>query len=332
MVNSFYVGQKVSLKEELIGGRSVFFSRSAIKDNDGTIVDINFNNEYPLTIDWKNSKDVDYTKCYRYGVDEVVPKGMKRKLNSDDPWGEENWGWEEVKENNNYKGFNIGDEVFVHGHMSNIHFTGQKGTVIKIFDYSDRILVKFPERFDDNLHDGNGDDETNSSYYIDYELLTLADNKKRRRKQNLKDDPWDEEYWGWEFKRKTNPDDDPWNEEDWGWEEVSESNKFDNLIDYYIPFKTKEEMITIAKKLDELEYIVANYREVIVGVGFDNPGHKVYCYHKGKFMRATIDFANYNNKKKLSLEDLIGFKKGKRITNPDVDPWNEEDWGWEEIK
>ena len=71
--NGFYVGQKVSLKEELIGGYSAYFTRRVIKDNDGTIVRINFNMEYPLIIDWGDDSVANYR------VSEIIPKGMKIK-------------------------------------------------------------------------------------------------------------------------------------------------------------------------------------------------------------------------------------------------------------
>jgi len=109
-IENFYVGQHVSLREELIGkhdGYPEAFSREMIGKNDGTITYININyTSYPISVNWNTDNS------FNYSPDELVPfekkqRKIRKKQNlEDDPWNEENWGWEEIKESNKLNDFN----------------------------------------------------------------------------------------------------------------------------------------------------------------------------------------------------------------------------------
>ena len=68
--------------------------------------------------------------------------------------------------------FNIGDFVAINGKYDAITFTGEVGTITKL-SY-DTCRVRFDNRFNTNLHSGDGEDKSRCSYNIDYKLVELA--------------------------------------------------------------------------------------------------------------------------------------------------------------
>jgi hypothetical protein len=101
----------------------------------------------------------------------------------------------------------IGDTVVAIGHCDEIFFTGQIGIIIATQpisgSYDVTYLVKFKKRFDDNLHNGNKNDPTNSSYYMrrhnficgKENIKEFIEKKKQSRENHKHLDPFGEEEW-----------------------------------------------------------------------------------------------------------------------------------------
>jgi len=83
-----------------------------------------------------------------------------------------------IKEANDYVIYRVGDNVQCYGEMDSINFNGEIGTIIE--DAGQNCLIRFPTRFNSNLHNGNGKDPSNSSYYVRKNLLRLINDDKIR--------------------------------------------------------------------------------------------------------------------------------------------------------
>ena len=81
--------------------------------------------------------------------------------------------------------FNIGDLVSVKGKQNAILFNGEIGTITKL---NNLARVKFDNRFNGNLHDGDGSDNTKCSYNIKYEYLELVNIDPSIRRFKISDD------------------------------------------------------------------------------------------------------------------------------------------------
>jgi len=125
----------------------------------------------------------------------------------DDPFGEDaEWHWGEIKESNHtIENFTIGDIVRLdrntkeykelYPHRRYFYEVGEDefGVVERVLYNENFIIVKWGSGY--------------SNAYRSNELI--IDIKKEKRKQNLEDDPW--------------------NEEDWGYEEIKEKNHMKNF-------------------------------------------------------------------------------------------------------
>ena len=323
--NYFYIGQRVSAHGKM--------TAIDFKGQIGVIIGLSpdaalvkFSTRFSDLLHDGNAH-LDPTSCSYYIFFHLltpIDKG-KRILNlEDDPWGEENWGV--IKENvensdeltnlvikiNNEFEFRTALEFF---YLQDYRWPGG---VIELDDRydNDKYIIVEPKKV---IISPTSEDDYRMK---DKKIISFKNFMKIVEKMSKK-------------RRVYKPDIDPWNEENWGWEEIKESNKIDNLKNFYIPFNTKEEMIAIAKKLHEMGYVVCNYGDAVRGYGFENVFHKIYAFSKihDFFARTNMQDSTINYKTKLDFEDFmkIDIYKRKRITNPDIDPWSEEDWGWEEI-
>lgn len=132
-------------------------------------------------------------------------------------------------------------------------------------------------------------------------------------------------------KRIENPELDPYGEEDWGYEIQENKNYLYKDLAIYI--KTQSEYDLISKKLEELGYnwgnrhilptdknYFSNYKNFVLHLNPDNSlsyGNLEF-YQKAYPELEIIDAVNY-----------LGDKIGKKIERTDIDPYGEEDWGYE---
>ena len=135
------------------------------------------------------------------------------------------------------------------------------------------------------------------------------------------------------LKKIKNPND-PYGEEDWGWEEIKESNEYIPSGDFAVLVRNEKEWNDIMRKLEDWGCKWTNgntptskfYEKIIEVIWVEktkyseNPmiSHSDLKYYKthSRYAGPIIDITN---------------KKYKKIEQPDVDPYGEEDWGWEEI-
>lgn len=148
----------------------------------------------------------------------IKKEEMKLKYTGIDPYGEEDWIDQDYNSihhlNEGIKeDFKIGDSVICHGQMDAIYFKGEIGIIISLRHFN--ASVKFPERFDNHLWNCNGIDITNSSYYIDYHLLELADPEKIEYRKKIREE-----------MRLKYMDIDPYGEENWEFESVNENYNY----------------------------------------------------------------------------------------------------------
>jgi hypothetical protein len=116
-------------------------------------------------------------------------------------------GYEDFLKNDNENKPKIGDTVAMFGQCDEIYFTGQIGTITFIelnFDRSEEYyLIKFKIRFNDNLHDADERDPTNSSYwakrynfiYGEKNIEEFIEKREQETKKNKHLDPFGEEDW-----------------------------------------------------------------------------------------------------------------------------------------
>lgn len=95
-----------------------------------------------------------------------------------------------------------------------------------------------------------------------------------------------------------------------------------DLKKYFITYDTREEAINIANGLVGLGYEVFDLN----GVG-DPDWHnwKGFYPTKGYFVQSRSD----NDFENLDYEDFMKIVNKKRVKNTKIDPFNEEDWGFE---
>lgn len=259
-------------------------------------------------------------------------KYKKKENPIEDPYGEEDWGWEEIKENNKNQHFKVGDRVkYIYNdydtdswYGKNRYYFDLNGVVL---DYRDggRIGIEFDNHLGNDGHTCNGLGKPGHCQNILPEYLKKMGHIS--------------------IKKIEKPDIDPYGEEDWGWEEMKENVNdvkntetriiFNDLLGIYFNGEynimlnwlndnlTKKRVYFISeeneiyKKFDSW-WIVDNYlagtQNNIVGVMMTNK--------------------QYGNASGLIYLDEIELPKVKykKLENPIEDPYNEEDWGYEEIK
>ena len=118
------------------------------------------------------------------------------------------------------------------------------------------------------------------------------------------------------LKKITRPDMDLFNEEDWGWEETNESvgNSF-NVGDRVIGVG-RCDGLSIDGEIGTIIEVFYNDCKVQFDDRFSEALH------------SDNDLCWNIPSNKLKLFDRRG---KRRIRRPDIDPYDEEDWGWEEI-
>jgi len=137
----------------------------------------------------------------------------------------------------------IGDYVEANGRMDDINFAGEIGIVARIpGNGSHTCRVKFPERFNSNLHGGSGSDVTRCSYNIDPEFLNLVSEEEYQK------------MWGDAIKRKEEArlkhlEMDPYGEEEWEFENLKTFEEFN-----WNPFRKEKKMdSTLERVIERLE-------------------------------------------------------------------------------
>lgn len=141
-------------------------------------------------------------------------------------------------------------------------------------------------------------------------------------------------------KKKINPEIDPYNEEDWGYETyINESKNInrDDLTHCAIMFNNVEEMLKTYKLLhDVLRFDVKYYNHILKeqSIKYYNPISKkmaelnCFVFVSGRFVRAKLK--EDSKMMRLTYDDIKHLKgKYKRIENIEIDPYSEEDWGYE---
>ena len=140
------------------------------------------------------------------------------------------------------------------------------------------------------------------------------------------------------YKRIENPND-IYGEDDWGYEEIKESLDLSSKSNYIIRIDTHEEYWEAMEFLEKLGYYWGisepprshdyfnEYENFCICT---NTGNRLGYGRWGFFSNDSY----YFNYEKFNWKDIISgkIKNYKRIDRPDLDPYNEEDWGYEELK
>lgn len=237
--------------------------------------------------------------------------------------------FDDVKKNNSHT-FKLGDYVVCRGKQSQILFKGEIGEIIEIRKTA--ALVRFPNKFNPDLHSGIGNqDPTKSSYFIIYKLLTLADPEFIKKKND------ELEKLRLKYKHI-----DPYGEEDW---ETNESVKLDKIVkivrldELYDKYKlniNKHKLIE-----DELSKYIGSY--VLLKIWFSNPQelysvrpeylmlNAVYSKDSGYSDCPTV-FIDLGDKHETLhsgfpvYDNLVLYvREPIRVVTPE-DPYGEEDW------
>lgn len=270
-------------------------------------------------------------------------KKYKRIENPElDPFGEEDWGVEEIVQEN-VKDYKLPDDSF-------IRITSQE-EYWEIMRYLENAGYKW---YGFNSTGGLPTDKNFFRGNIDF-CIRLKDGKMTHQ-----DYPYFREHYphggffdakdilgNKRYKKIKKPSIDPFDEEDWGFEEiVQESVKnFEQLKDCCIFFKNNTEKRDIAKKLVELGFPVFNYNRVMsipITSSSSIESYNSFVWNEGEFTRTQRTYGAKNtafnkgfNKelKNIQYFEFINIydklKKSKKIENPELDPFGEEDWGYE---
>ena len=131
-------------------------------------------------------------------------------------------------------------------------------------------------------------------------------------------------------RRKIKNPDDIYGEDDWGWEEIQENTAplFKLIKNCSLLYKNKDEMINIASELKK--HGIKTYTD-IYDMTFQ---YKYYYYDEDEksFVRSISNNRSYLKELDYSeFMELVG-KKFKKIERPEIDPYGEEDWGYENIE
>ena len=274
---------------------------------------------------------------YEEFMDIIINKKYKKIENPiEDPYNEEDWGYEEIKENQTY---NKDDKFCIkvdnkeeYDLLMNVleqedfHWAGDNAKPTHLNYDIYHIDVVYCEK--GILHGGTLEYHKKMQGYYDWpKLISVTDYLTLKPRKKM--------------KRVKNSIDDPYNEEDWGWEELKESLKekdgqriiFADIIpllggyDSCLVFLNK---YAINKKVFYIRLDGTNYDA-------DGNGTIVLAYEKSSVpdhYKVIMEAGMGDSGKGMIYFDEIdwGGKKFKKIENLIEDPYNEEDWGWEEIK
>ena len=283
----------------------------------------------------------------KYSYDEFINiVGINKKFKKienpiDDPYGEEDWGYEEMKENEHHrKNFEIGDVV------RHKKYPGFGVGVVKYIDDTNTIYIEFENKTYRGCPHTKKDRgwSTNDRNIEWYDFINS--NKK--------------------FKKIENSELDPYGEEDWGWEEIKENVENNEIIEF-IPFEQREKIdsdFKWTKKIENIVYYTEDeyngYRKYSSGLNKNRDylkkmeelliGNFVqfykFDYENGEFkepIKFKVKLVSYNmlgiihivsDKYITGLMDErkpIKITKKKRIFRED-DPYGEEEWDVNESK
>lgn len=121
---------------------------------------------------------------------------------------------------------------------------------------------------------------------------------------------------------------DPYGEEDCGYEyENNKFNELDPVNRIIIEYSNKKEALIISKKLYELGYNIYD------SLNYDNWSGFISFYGKNyDYCLGNINHGQFKNYKRISFVEFLEItsrvKKRIRISRPDIDPYDEEDWGY----
>jgi len=138
-------------------------------------------------------------------------------------------------------------------------------------------------------------------------------------------------------KRIERPEIDPYGEEDWGWEKMKESLTkeegtrvmFSNLFKEYGKQNTIDYLNDVT---GQRVFFIRSTGEVITN---GDTGWEIDHYRESgsSDLHVTMRNGASGTASGLIYFDPIPIgKKIKKVERPDIDPYNEDDWGWEEIK
>jgi len=255
---------------------------------------------------------------------------VKRVITTEDPYGEEDWGDEGMNESNKFK--NIRQYAI---------FYDNKDEMIEIAEK----LYDIGERTYRSIAVLRNSRKTRDFFYYNQGDQAWCRGEDENRIRGLKEMTYGE-FMGKTTKKKytkiENKELDPYDEEDWGWD-VKENVSLDvpdALNKTILSLKTQEEYDSAMSKLDELGYFWGEKTKAS-GINYW-PSYKndfALIFMGNKYLAyATIPWCknhdSFRNYKYIKIEDLlkIKIKKYKKVNNLELDPYGEDDWGYEEIK
>jgi len=240
----------------------------------------------------------------------IKKEEVKLKHMDIDPYGEEDWIDQDYNSmhylnEGKIEDFQIGDTVICNGQMDDIYFKGEIGIIISLRHFN--ASVKFPERFDNHLWNCNGIDITNSSYYIDYHLLELADPEKIEYRKKIREE-----------RRLKHMDIDPYGEEDWLSESVNEnSNHKFNIGDrVVVNDKLKNHVVKNRWDRNMLDCIGRSYT-------IRKRDNNYYFLNESSYYFPEDCLDLLDPKEQKRKEERL---KQLRLKHMDIDPYGEEDW------
>ena len=320
----FKIGDKVKLSQYFIDKYKVpnsiesFAFRKA--SSFGTIINILGQFSYPILVDWDNKERETYAETELEYYDD---KRTKIKRPDIDPYDEEDWGYvqESINPESRFK------------EMSAILFNNKSE--------HDSLMIEL-EKDGYVWADGKQTPPTQKNHFFDYNnrviylkkngiiscsrLSFYEENDEFKNKYTLIKYNIDKKY-----KKITHPDIDPFDEEDWGYVQENLDEKLNSLT-----------LMGVYRKFDGGREKVLNYlKKELCGnlVEFTYYGEEILIGKKVVSVVDDIEFPSHfifvcdgKNYTKVDLEkEIIYFpsgKKYKKITHPDIDPFDEEDWGY----
>lgn len=128
--------------------------------------------------------------------------------------------------------------------------------------------------------------------------------------------------------KKKNKEVDPFEEEDWGYKVQESIENFDDMTKYVYQFNNIEECRIVANGLIDLGYSIFNYDKIMT----DDDLERYNCFTWGRPFRRFSRGVIYHLDQVITFEEFskmfLSGKKISRITNTEVDPFEEEDWGY----
>lgn len=203
------------------------------------------------------------------------------------------------------KKFNIGDRVKVEKLSSYYERCGDN--IGKIIDNEGDF---FGIEFEENIrgHDANGKGKFGYCWYVHFDDLYKCDTKIKNKLKNLEIDPFEEEDWG----------------------HVQENLKLIDFKNSYIRTKNIEEWNFLMNYLENNTKCIWADKSRPTKLSFFEMYPDIFI-DSNFIMRRTRDNIVLYLKFKTITIDTIKEKIGKKkLKNIDIDPFEEEDWGFDE--